>query len=124
MEDNPLNTSTKENKLPQVKRYEEAWLSLTDEDVSRSEFVWNLPGAPAWDLARGILSLCAGPRTIQFRQLPSSVRGIPERTWELDLDFDIVDFTIDPGQDLMVAIEVTSATECDISLSHFSTEDA
>ena len=67
---------------------------------------------PAWELADGVLAQCAGEKKLEFRQLPSRLRNIPEATWTVDVAFHVVDFTIDSSQDLLVFIQATRSKEC------------
>lgn len=44
-------------------------------------------------------------RHLSFMQLPSKLRGIPQLNWNVEVDFVIRDFGMDPSQDLLVLME-------------------
>ena len=67
---------------------------------------------PAWELAGGVLGQCIGPKHIEFRQLLSTVRAIPEKVWSVQLSFIISDFSMDPEQDLLVVAEWKGLNTC------------
>jgi hypothetical protein len=61
-----------------------------------------------WELAGGILAQADGLSSIIFRQLPSTLRCIESREWRFDdFEFAIMDFAIDPSQDLLVVVDTT-----------------
>ena len=55
---------------------------------------------------------------IIVKQLPSVIRGIEEKEWTFDVGFDIDDFTIDPSQDLLMAIRTVSESYVTIYVLH------
>lgn len=50
-----------------------------------------------------------GYRSVRFHQLGAEVRGVPNKTWDVEMDFMVRDFTMDPGQDLLVALRTPQA---------------
>ena len=112
MEDNPLSTLTRAEKLPLLRQYEKAWDNFTMEGGPYTRQMTPILDGPAWELAGGVIAQSAGPTSVEFTQLPSTVRGITEKVWKIDLDFDLRDFTIDPGQDLLVAVQPKGRREC------------
>ena len=64
----------------------------------------------AWELYGGVFAECSEDReTLFFRQLPSRLRGIEAREWRLDVGFHVCDFTMDPSQDLLVALQYVAS---------------
>ena len=60
-----------------------------------------------WELCGNVFAQYARDNSeIQFKQLPSRSRDIHEKDWTVDARaFEIQDFGMDPGQDLLVVIE-------------------
>ena len=64
----------------------------------------------AWELYGGVFAECSEDQeTLFFRQLPSRLRGIEAREWRLDVGFHVCDFTMDPSQDLLVALQYVAS---------------
>lgn len=98
---------TVKDRLDLLHRFEKNWTTL--DFVSNHKFVKR--NSYTWELVQGVLAFGFGrtwnhPCGIDFTELPSSIRGTTGRTWRHDdLGVNIRDFTIDPGQDLVVIIE-------------------
>ncbi|PSR81912.1 hypothetical protein PHLCEN_2v6207 [Hermanssonia centrifuga] len=106
MEDNPSDKLTKAQKLPLIREYRAAWDNVhTEETARRGKAIPMRIDGPAWELGGGVLAGSIGAREVEFRQLPSRIRGISEHTWTTAFGFNMADFTIDPGQDLFAAVE-------------------
>ena len=52
-----------------------------------------------------------GTKALRFKRTGSKLRGIEENTWDVDYGFNIRDFTMDPGQDLLVALREPQAAD-------------
>lgn len=66
----------------------------------------NIPTFSSHALAGGILAVSNGT-SITFVELPSRLRQSPLRIWtRTDIDFPLADFIMDPGQDLLVFVEL------------------
>lgn len=59
---------------------------------------------PAWELAGGVLGQSVGQNNLRFNRLGSKLQGVSQQTWNVDLGFNLRDFTMDPGQDLLVVL--------------------
>jgi hypothetical protein len=111
MTDNPLNRLPPANKLTLVAQYDamrtSSFIAASQKRGERNAYS-TLDG-PAWELAGGVLALSADRYDISLKQLPAIKRGIVEKTWRLKPEFPHVDFTMDPGQDLLVVVEERAA---------------
>ncbi|KAJ3557915.1 hypothetical protein NM688_g1216 [Phlebia brevispora] len=121
MEDNPRNTLSKSDKLIRLKDYRRIWDNLAAEDATFYKQHVPIRDGPAWELTGGVLSQNVGSRAIEFKQLPSRLRGIEEKTWKVEFGFDIRDFTADPGQDLLVVVQAMRKKECRVRFLSMST---
>ena len=101
----PLAAITKRDILTRHARATRKW----SPDMVTKQTIPLLEG-PLWELCGGVLAQSDGRRDLDFWQLPSKIRGVPAKEWGVDVDFDIADFTLDPSQDLLVAVEVRSPT--------------
>ncbi|CAL1702699.1 unnamed protein product [Somion occarium] len=108
MEDNPTVAMPIIDRFRILKEYHEAWEKL---DFKR-DYILDMNSDGVWELSCGVLCQARGRRTLVFRQLPSVLRGIKERAWELeDIGVDIRDFSMDPAQDLLVVVETHNASQ-------------
>lgn len=104
MEDGPPGHHTLKERLDMLRAHQDAWNSLSWS----SEETIPIAQGRCWELNGGILAQSDSQSSIEFRQLPSALRGIKSREWKIDnFDFDVADFAIDPSQDLLVVIEAT-----------------
>lgn len=105
LEDNlehPLDRPTKRRLL---RAYQNAWSRVRSLSARESNtVVARLEDGPAWELAGGVLGQSVGTTTLRFRQAASKFRGVQEKAWDVDYGFNIRDFTMDPGQDLLAAL--------------------
>ncbi|KAH8102060.1 hypothetical protein BXZ70DRAFT_1063531 [Cristinia sonorae] len=119
MEDSPQNALTVSDRLQRLQRHTEAWRSIrctSSDEVHMGGRV----GMMALEMRGGVLahllSSNTGDRKIgmTFTQLPSELRGIPHRTWNLtDLGTDVTYCTMDPSQDLLVLVGPLRSREND-----------
>lgn len=100
---NPLDSSSTSEKLSSLRRYDDAWRTLTYTDHT----VLPMPTGSLWELYGGVWAHSVGKKDIHFIQLPSQLRGIEKRDWTLSFDFPMRDFTFDPSQDLLVVMEAS-----------------
>ena len=104
MEDGPLGGLITSERLDLLRRYEASWKNLEwSEHNTISEAISSL-----WHGFYGNVLACRcvrGGKSIDFRQLPSRLRGIPMRQWTLKFGFYVQAFGIDLSQDLLVTIE-------------------
>lgn len=105
MSDNPGHTMSVPDKLSLLKEYTMAWTELAADKLDASRQRIPLQDGTAWELAGGVLAQSIGSDKIEFRQFPSRLRGIEADLWTTSLDCSVRDFTMDPGQDLLVVVE-------------------
>ena len=113
MEDLPDHFLTKPDKIPLLAKYHrhrDLETFIANVTAIEPEVVRLLAG-PAWEFASGVLAQTAGPLRIEFRQLSSRVNGVQPKTWGLELKKGIRDFTMDPGQDLLVCMQAHRLSE-------------
>ncbi len=103
MEDEPSVKLSKAEKHRILTQYQQAWRSFSPE-TARVQDIPLLDG-PLWELSGGVLAQSVGRKILQFKQLPGIVRGVKPRDWTLEIDFTVDDFTFDPSQNLLLAIE-------------------
>lgn len=103
MEDGPSMKLSNAEKRVLLERYQEAWRNFRTADT----IVQDIPlmDGPLWELSGGILCQSIGRKSLQFKQLPGRIRGISAHDWTIELDFCAEDFTFDPSQGLILAIE-------------------
>ena len=115
LEDVPSSTWSTADKMDAVRRYEQAWRKL--EYTSHKVFPSVTGGL--WELYNGVWGHDTEEDNIfEFIQLPSEIRGIPERRWRVVLDVAPRDFTFEPSHDLLVVVVNVSpdeyVTHCDL----------
>lgn len=103
MEDEPSVKLSKAEKRRQLERYQKAWRSFSPDTATVQDIP--LLDGPLWELSGGVLAQSVGRRLLQFKQLPGNIRGIVAHDWSLEVDFNVDDFTFDPSQGLLLAIE-------------------
>ncbi|KAI9056374.1 hypothetical protein FKP32DRAFT_1639392 [Trametes sanguinea] len=102
LEDGTHNTLTVAERLRMLQTRNEAWDNLA---WTAREEIPMLQGG-VWELYGGVLGQGEGARTLVFKQLPSTLRGIEGRQWRIeDVGVNIRDFGMDPAQDLLIIIE-------------------
>lgn len=108
LEDNPVNSLDVPTKCDLLRTYQAAWSRLPQlESTERNTEIIRLAQTVenfTYELAGGVLGLLSTPTKVHFNQLGSELRGIPSKTWEIDLKMHCRDFTMDPGQDLLVVV--------------------
>lgn len=105
MEDGPSSDLSTVDRLTKLKAYQDAWSCLRFD----SQKIVPMLRGEVWELYGGVLAQARGPKILNFRQLPSVIRGIDEREWTTELGFIIRDFGMDPSQELLVVIETPRA---------------
>ncbi|KIY51629.1 hypothetical protein FISHEDRAFT_56542 [Fistulina hepatica ATCC 64428] len=100
----PMDSSSK---LRSLEAYQKAWETL-DWTWTQSTVFSGLDDARhdlVWDLSGGVLGVTSTlTRVFKFQQLPSQRRGIEERVWSFETHFLTDVFSMDPSQDLFVAV--------------------
>ena len=102
MQDGPPGDLTTSERLDLLRKYETSWKNFEWSErnsiPSESPLLYFYGNVLAWRSFRG-------GETIDFRQLPSRLRGVPMRQSMLRLAFYVQDFGMDISQDLLVMIE-------------------
>lgn len=104
MEDGSASGLTISDRRQRLWEHQAAWRDLR----WRSDTIIPMLRGGVWELYGGVLAQARGKRTLCFTQLPSEIRGIPQRNWEVEVDAPIRDFGLDPSLDLLVVIEQPS----------------
>jgi len=88
MDDGPLNTLSIPERRERLQVYDDAWKSLR---WSACLNVFNIPDHEYYEMSTapgGILTFVSSRESkISFVQIPSDLRGIPMRQWELSFSF-------------------------------------
>jgi hypothetical protein len=101
MDDGPPSNLTVGERLNLLKEHQTAWNTLSWKRVQ----CHGIPKSRyAYHRCAGGIHAFSSDRSVTVEQLPSIIRGIPEREWTLDFPFTIDDFAFDPAQDLLVVI--------------------
>jgi len=105
MDDGPPSSISKADRLKLLRAHQMAWKNLTW--TKKSVVSYNpIADDILWKCLGGVLG-SAYNRSLRFIQVPSVFRGIKEKEWTIeDIGFRVEDFTMDPSQDLLVALEV------------------
>lgn len=102
LEDGPPAGGPLAQRHEALRKYTDAWNQLKwskqiEVPMSRSGL---------WELFGGVLGQNTPKGGFTFTRLPSVLRGIEEKTWTVPKPgIELRDFTMDPGQDLLVLIE-------------------
>ena len=120
--DGPPSPVTVVSRLELVEAYEEAWRTfswskhLTLELPPPHEAPYVSGGTlvlPVCDMGEAVI------RSFVVQLIPSPLRGVPERRWQIDFDFVVCCFVIDATQDLLVVVpRHDAATLMSSLLSH------
>lgn len=102
MDDIPSSTLSTAAKRDMLVKHTHAMQEWSDEYVIQKTIP--LLEGPLWELCGGVLAQSDGRRDLDFWQLPSKIRGVSAKEWSVTVDFDTADFTLDPSQDLLVAV--------------------
>lgn len=102
MEDGPSSNVLVADRLKTLRAHQAAWRDLE----WTSDKVIPMREGGLWELYGGVLAQSATTRgTLHFTQLPSKIKGIEHKEWEVQLPVDIRDFAMDPSQNLLVTTE-------------------
>jgi hypothetical protein len=104
MKDNPLCELGLYARFDLLQRYTAAWRSLN----ATGELRIDRGDSRIYEISGGIVALgMENKRTLRLTRLPSALRRIEKRTWEIpDVGGDMFDIAIDPAQDLLVMVEL------------------
>ena len=104
-----MTVATRLAKLQRLTASWETWDHVQSDAMELAEF-------PTYDFQQGVLTVGgAGPavelervttRSLSFYQLRSQILDREPSSWTVeDIGFDVIDYTTDPGQDLIVFLE-------------------
>jgi hypothetical protein len=104
--DGPPSPVTVVNRLELVEAYEEAWrtFSWSKHLTLELPFPHEAPYVTGGTLVQPIYEIGGILRSFVVQSIPSPLRGVPERRWQIDFDFVVVCFVIDATQDLLVVV--------------------
>ncbi|PSR76494.1 hypothetical protein PHLCEN_2v8397 [Hermanssonia centrifuga] len=86
---------------------QDAWRSMR-KTAESSVPVHDLEEARGVQVSGSLLGQLGNHNSLLFNQLPSSIRGIPSKEWEIaGFEFAVNDFAIDQCQDLLIVVEET-----------------
>ncbi|KAI9450775.1 hypothetical protein BJY52DRAFT_158494 [Lactarius psammicola] len=118
MDDGPLSTLSIPQRRERLQAYDDAWKSLR---WSACINVLNIPDNAYNKLSiapGGILTFISGrDSTITFVQIPSNLRGIPMRQWELSFPLLPRACALDPSEDILVILQLQKCYLQFLSLS-------
>ena len=105
LEDNPEHPLRRQAKRPLLRTYQDAWNNISHLSPRKSNTVLiPIEDGPAWELAGGVLGQSVGQKQLRFNRLGSKLQSVVPHSWIVDVDLNVRDFTMDPGQDLFVAL--------------------
>ncbi|KAH8993058.1 hypothetical protein EDB86DRAFT_3078885 [Lactarius hatsudake] len=106
MEDGPLSVLSIPERRERLRSYNDAWKHLrwsTCIELPNTERRHNMDVSPG-----GILTFASGTERegkLVLVQIPSILRGIPKRQWELSFSFTPYARALDPSEDILVVME-------------------
>lgn len=106
LEDNIEHPLRERTKRPLLRDYQDTWARvphLTQRQSNTSTV--SFEEGPAWELSGGVLGQSVGQKKLRFHRLGSKLSGVTPLAWAVDVDYDVRDFTMDPAQDLVVALK-------------------
>ncbi len=106
MVDGPSSPLTTSERLSLLRSYETSWKNLDWNELEHTTLP--VPEGNLWELYGNVWAHSRGVDAIYFVQIPSRLRNIPLRQWTIKVDFPLRDFGMDPSQDLLVTIEMTT----------------
>ena len=94
-------------RLELLREHQKAWENLDFTSDFRTYLEWFIPFT--WELQGGVLSQQTANHSMMFIRIPSKIRGIPRKEWTIEnLGFQFRNYTFDPSQNLLVALEHVS----------------
>jgi hypothetical protein len=104
MEDGPLSRMSTAERRERLQAHVDAWRNLR---WSSCVHLFDLPQNAVMNVnPGGILTFISYSEwKIKFVQLPSNLRGIAMRQWELTFSFPPLVFSFDPSEDVLVVFQ-------------------
>ena len=101
--DIPGSTMSVNERLSRLRKYCRAWQNL--EWTSHIRTPSGDDEGRLWVLYSGVWALQTASNKLSFSTLPSETRRLEGKQGNVDLDFSIYDFGLDPTPDLLVLLE-------------------
>lgn len=101
MEDGPPSILSIADRLHCLRRREAAWNRLQ----WTSDQTMPMHSGGVWELYGGVLAQARSRYELCFTRLPSQIRGIEQKDWEIYLPMLVRDFGMEPSLDLLVVVE-------------------
>lgn len=105
MVDGPQNDSLPTaSRLAKLRAHQKAWRQVkwtTETPLEMSK-------ANAWELIGGVLGIHVPGAGFTFTMVPSDYRDVAPKEWKVDCNLPCLDFSIDPSQNLLVALDKVS----------------
>ncbi|KAF5369863.1 hypothetical protein D9758_001091 [Tetrapyrgos nigripes] len=107
MKDGPPTSEGSSSRLRRLETHQAAWHDLQWS----SKQTFSLNDVRLWELAGGVLGLVYAENIFNFTRLPSSLRGMEQKEWKVEVDknFDLLDFSMDVSNDLLVVLRRENA---------------
>ena len=104
MEDGPLSGMSTAERRERLKAHVDAWRNLRWTSIIH---LFDLPDNTIMHVTPGgiLTFLLYNECKIKFVQLPSNLRGIAMRQWELTFSFPPIVFSLDPSEDILVVLQ-------------------
>ncbi|KAI0058434.1 hypothetical protein BV25DRAFT_1919318 [Artomyces pyxidatus] len=99
MQDGPPGNFDLAERFSMLQKHEEAWRNLQWSEVT------TIPIGRFGKLHGNVWAHWSSDTKISFCQLPSRLRAIEQRSWEVECGLPLPGFGIDPSQDLLVLVE-------------------
>lgn len=104
MEDGPPSGMSTAERRERLQAHVDAWRNLR---WSSCVHLFDLPHSTVMNVSPGgiLTFLSYSERKIKFVQLPSNLRGIAMRQWELTFPFPPLVFSLDPSEEILVVLQ-------------------
>ncbi|CAL1711853.1 unnamed protein product [Somion occarium] len=103
MEDACATSFSSREKLDILNSFQRMW---TSGSPFESETIWPVvPYNDHMNLAQDTMVQGIGMRSLKFTRMSCDITSASTISWDVELDFDIVEFTFDPDEGLLIAIE-------------------
>lgn len=104
--DGPPSAVSSAGRLELVEAYDEAWRTFSWRDyiVLELPYPYQAPYVSGDTLLLPVHGVRGVVMSFVMQSIPSPLRGVPGRQWQIDFDFFVDPFVIDATQDLLAAV--------------------
>jgi hypothetical protein len=104
--DGPPSSVSAASRLERVEAYDEAWrtFSWKEHIVLELPYPHQAPYVSGDTLVLPIHGMKGDIRSFLMQSIPSPLRGVQGKQWQIDFDFFVDPFVIDAPQDLLVVV--------------------